>query len=196
MVLPLTRLDGLSNSPSHDRSNESEATTNLQKFGRICQTLWRGIVSDLIVGCCNEAEENDKGEEDDDKRHVGSERAQQKYETDKRHDNGVMSLCGIPRLAKSATYTIGADKSVGRIAGVCLVDPMAAIDDEDDEGECIPKNKLGNASNIHGDAAHEVPGAAGSDQGSRIGTFELEEAPHCCRERDQKPEDTEQSWIT
>ena len=160
------RLDNLSDSPSHDRGYESETATNFEKLGSICKTLWSRIISNLVVCGCYEAKEDYQSEEDNDEGQVGSERAQQKDEADKGHDDGVMSLGGIPRLAKSALCTIGADESVGRIAGVCLIDPVAPIDDEDDEREGVAQDEFGNAGNVHGNAAHEIPRAAGSDQRS------------------------------
>ena len=190
------RLDNLSDSPSHDGGNESETTTNFEKLGSICKTLWSRIISNLVVRCCNETEEDDQSEEDNDEGQVGSEGAQQKDEADKGHDDGVMSLGGIPRLAKSTFCAIGADESVGRIAGVCLIDPMAPIDDEHDEREGVAQDEFGDAGNVHGNAAHEIPGAASSDQRSRIGALELEETPHCCLEGDQEADDAEQSRIT
>jgi hypothetical protein len=186
----------MGDSPSHDCRHEPETTSDFEKLSGIFQTFWSWVISNLIIRCCKEAEQDDQSEEDDHEGQIGAERAQQENEADQGHDDRVVSLAGIPGSADGAVCTICADKRVGRIAGVCLVDPMAAIDDEDDEWEGIAQDKLGNAGNIHGDATHEIPRAADSDQGSRIGTFELEETPHCCLEGNQEAEDAEQGWVT
>ena len=107
-----------------------------------------------------------------------------------------MSLAGIPRLASSPLWTKCVEDKVGRIASVRQDEPVATIDDEYGEGEGISQNKLGETGNIHGDAAHEIQGAADGHQGSQIRAFELEETPHGDLKWDKEAAETEQGWVS
>lgn len=160
------QLDSMGDSPSHDCRYEAETTADFEELCRISQTLGSWIISNLVIRRCNEAKEDDEREEDDDEGHIGAKRAQEENEADQGHDDGIVSLARIPGLANGTFCTISAHERMRWIASVCLIDPMAPINDEDDERERVSKDKLGNAGNIHGDAAHKVPRTADSDQRS------------------------------
>ena len=85
---------------------------------------------------------------------------------------------------------------MGRVVRIGCVNPVRAIDDEDDEGERVAKDELADAGNVHSDAAEEVEGAADGNEGCRVGAFELKKAEHGRGERDKETEDTEQGRIT
>jgi hypothetical protein len=155
-------------SPSHDRRHDSETTSDFKKVPRKLHTLWARVIAKPVVCYRNEAEEDDQSKEHDDEWHIGAESPQQENKADKGHDESVVSLAGIPRLAGHPLWTKCVEDEVGWIAGVCQDEPVATIDDEHGEGEGIAQNKLGKAGDVHGDAAHEIQGAADGHQGSQV----------------------------
>jgi hypothetical protein len=181
--------------PSHDRRHDSETTSNFKKIPRKCHTRWTRVTAKPVVRYRNEAEEDDQSKEHDHEWHIGAESAQQENEADQGHDESVVSLAGIPGLASHAFWTKCVEDKVGWVAGVCQDEPVATVDDEYGEGEAIAQNKLGNAGDIHGDAAHKIQGAANGHQGSQIRAFELEETPHGDLKWDKEADETEQGWV-
>jgi hypothetical protein len=188
-------LDSMNYSPSHDHRHDSETTGNFKEIPRKLHTLWAGVVAKPVVCYRNEAEEDDQSKEHDDEWHIGAESAQQENEADKGHDESVVSLAGIPRLASHPLWTKCVEDKVGWVAGVCQDEPVATIDDEYGEGEGIAQNKLGKAGDIHGDATHEIQGAADGHQGSQVRAFKLEETPHGDLKWNKEADETEQGWV-
>ena len=158
-------------------------------------TLWTGVIAKPVVRYGNEAEEDDQGKEHDYEWHIGAESPQQENEADQGHDESVVSLAGIPRLASNPLLTKCVEDKVGWIAGVRQDEPVATIDDEDGEGEAISQNKLGKTGDIHGDAAHEIQGAADAHQRRQIRAFELEETPHGDLKWYKEADETEQGRV-
>ena len=150
----------------------------------------------MVVGSSEKAEEKDQGEEDDDERDVGAEGTEHEDERDKRHDYIVVGLTRIPRPAGRTIRAVCGDEGVGWVVGIGCVDPVRAVDDEDDEGESVAKDELADTGNVHGDAAEEVEGAADGHEGCRVGSLELEKTEHGRGERDEETEDAEQGWVT
>jgi len=185
----------MSYSPSHDRRYDSETTSDFKKIPRKLHTFRGGVITKPVVCYCNEAEENDQSKEHDHEWHIGAESPQQENEADQGHDESVVSLAGIPGLASHPFWTKCVEDKMGWVAGVRQDEPVAAIDDEYGEGEAIAQNKLGNAGDIHGDAAHKIQGAANGHQGSQIRAFELEETPHGDLKWDKEADETEQGWV-
>ena len=142
--------------PSHNRCDHSKTTTNLQEFRSIGQSFRCWVVADLIVGSSDEAEKENEGEENEHERQVGAEGAQEENEADHAHDNGIVSLARVVRFACRAINTVRSYEGVRRVSSVSQVDPMAAIDDEDDERESVAKDEFGDTSDVHGNTAQEV----------------------------------------
>jgi len=118
----------------------------------------RRVVPKLVVGCSNEAEEENQTGEHEDEWHVCSQRATHEDETHQRHDDVVISLTGEISLCKSTgtVRTIGIHDAVERVREVAKNEPVASIGDESHHGECVAENELCKASDIHCDSAHEV----------------------------------------
>jgi hypothetical protein len=195
MVLAIAGLGSMGNSPSHDRRHDSETTSDFKKIPRKLQTLWSEVIGEPVVRYRNEAEEDDQSKEHDYEWHIGAESPQQEHEADQSHDESIVSLRSVPGLASNPLWTKCVEDKVGRVAGVRQDEPVATIDDEYGEGEGIAQDKLGKAGDIHGDAAHEIQGAADTDQGSQIRALELEETPHGDLKWDKEADETEQGWV-
>jgi hypothetical protein len=183
-------------SPSHYRRHDSETTGDFKKICRKCYARWTGVTTKPVVCYRNEAEEDDQSKEHDHEWHIGAESPQQENEADQGHDKSVVSLGGIPGLARSPFWTKRVEDKVGWVAGVRQDEPVATIDDEYGEGEAIAQNKLGKTGDIHGDAAHEIQGAADAHQGSQIRAFELKKTPHGDLKWDKEADETEQGWVS
>ncbi len=150
----------------------------------------------MVVGSSDEAEKEDESKEDEDERHIGAERAQEEDEADHGHDNGIVALAGVVRLASRAIGAVCSHESVSRVSSVSQVDPMAPIDDEDDKWKCVAKDEFCDTGDVHGNATQEVIRATDADCRGRVGAFELEKTEHRRGIRNKETENTKEGGIT
>ena len=82
------------NIPPHNHGNEPKPATDLQQFRGVLRPSGRGVIPKLVLRAGDAAEENDEGEKDDHKGHVGPQAAEQEDERHHRHNDVVVALAG------------------------------------------------------------------------------------------------------
>jgi len=113
------------------------------------------------------------------------------------HGDVVEALGGVVGCSEGAAR--GGEGGRCRVQRVLVVGetaPVAAVDDEDGEGEGVAENELGDSGDVHGDGAEEVVVAVKATyRGDWRGSLKATQAEDGRGVWDQEAEEAEEGWV-
>lgn len=159
------------------------------------------MVTKLVIGSWNEAEEQHKTDEQNNEWDISPNCAAQEHEWNECHNEVVVPLSRIELLTKQARELssgigIRTDDRIGRIRGICKSDPMGSVDNEGHEWERVPEDEFCDTGNVHGDSTEEIEIWADRGHGTSTASFELQEWQDDGGEGDYETEDTQERRVS